>query len=270
MGDQVSEETSAEAVEILAPEKSTTPTFLDPSVWRVWVPAFILLGAAFACLYGVLTSSSAELIGPLVIAAAIFLCASLTLLALGGMHDGETRALFAFPAAVAQASKSALGLRKEYNRAISAAEGLQNAVKTEIEELRGIKDGAPSVDTAGLEARFVDALAERKAAEAATEEWQDRVVELVRSIERVLDADGLKSEYTSMAERTLADVERLFAPLQFSVIRPEPGAPLDSLLHEVVETEPSKEHGPGIVLSCSEWGFVIGSRRIPARVIVSD
>jgi hypothetical protein len=225
------------------------------SIWWVFVPSLLLLLFAFATAFIALAGWVAEsLTGPLVIAAAFMFVGSCWLLGFGASRDGQSnemaRAADRFEAA-ADAARD-LGVTLEDVRA------------TPVTVVEPILVAQPNAESQSEVAAERDG---RLDAQRGLREWQDRVVELTQGLERIMAEDDLKPEYRKVAERLCRDVERTFSPLGFTIVRPEPGAAFDDLMHEIVDT---REGGTANeIVTCEAWGFVVGDRRFPARVVVS-
>ena len=250
-------------------ETSSQPLNRPLKAGLVLTAGIVLLALALVGLYLFVTSS-----GPAPGAAGIGGC----ILAIGAawflvyaeVLQAKLDTLLAFPEAVALASGSTKDLKREYFRLFTELEGVRTALAAEgaRTEQRIATLDRDRADLDALESRLANEMADRKRLEGEMSEFESRLVEFVRGQERLLALPDLAPEYSKAAERSVAEVMRIFGPLGFSIVRPAPGDRFDALIHEAVAQEAHSEMDPGSVLRVESWGFTRGPMRERAKVVL--
>jgi len=251
-------------------ESSDKPT-TSVKTFLVFGLAFLLFVLALASAYAALTGLTAE-VGALVIVAALFLIASAWLVIYASLVDVRLQALFSFPSAVEHAAAKTQDLRRDYNRSITAVEGMQAAVEAEAQRVEALATEMRRVNAlvGQAESRLADEISRRHLADATLQQWQDRVMEVIRGVERLVSMDGLDPEYVAGAEKVLSSLERQLGPAGLSIIRPKPGESFDDLLHEVAGEEAHATLEPGVIARAVSWGLIAGNQRERSKVLLVE
>lgn len=145
-------------------------------------------------------------------------------------------------------------VRREHRRALARSEELQE----KAEELAGVlrEQASRLAELFGLQEELIQARQDRQRAQNLLEA-RDRVfVEHHDSLERLLSQEGLSPGYLEATTRALQQLRRALSSTGLDPIRPEPGAPLDERMHQVLGVqEPRPEVPEHHVIHCERTGF---------------
>ena len=161
--------------------------------------------------------------------------------------------------------------RKEHYRARTTLEGAIDRVEESRQVLAEFQSSFEKlVDKQHqLEDEMINRRQELGEAKRLAEDWQERAVHYIDSIERALSHEGLDKEYKSAMERSLSEYTRSLEALGFHVVQAQPGDAFDAKMHEVAGEEESQEQAQGTVLRCTRWGIMAGDKPLRmARVVV--
>ncbi len=152
-----------------------------------------------------------------------------------------------------------------------SAEGLQTAIARETESVESLslEKGRTDAMLADAELRLNEQLSARRLAQDGLRQWQDRTLEVIRGIERLVTMDGVSDDYTAGAEKVLLSLERQLGPVGLTVVRPRAGDAFDDLLHQATGEEEHPTLAPGSIVRGISWGVMIGDLRKRADVVLA-
>lgn len=164
------------------------------------------------------------------------------------------------------------GVRREHAAA-------KTAIETAAKELTLAQTGVFQL-TEDLEATLLkhhtffdedvaDARIDRISAERQLKQWQMCVFQVFQQLERTLELKELPLDYLKAVDKIVNDLDRTFAQLGFTLVRPNKGDIFMHDLHHIVGEGQATDVPPGVVLSCTSWGFRGTFESWPAKVMLA-
>ena len=176
--------------------------FLSAKAWLVLAVAAVLYALALGAWYLFFADRSPSP-GLMAIVGALFFIAGSWFAVYGVLLDSRLALTVAFPDAVEEASDKAHEIRRDLNRILVSAEGLQTAIARETESVESLslEKGRTDAMLADAELRLNEQLSARRLAQDGLRQWQDRTLEVIRGIERLVTMDGVSDDYAAGAEK---------------------------------------------------------------------